>query len=307
VSLTKADIIAAIKVAAESVGLSDRGVLESLGDPAVGGGSVSWPDGSRRLRGKDWKTPGWLDTVLAGIASSVNAALSGFSYSSTAQSVVAANAGGISAEVSRGDHSHQGVHSMAKSGSAALYGDVTLSQGSGVTLTQAGQDIQIASSMPTLTTFRNTDPYSGLPGGTVSSNKIWGASFVVPGEITVSSVAILYNSGAGAGRYVDFGLYTMAGVRLFSVGPQLTTGWVQGLKSFTLAAPIAVSAGEYWWCWTGNSGLINVAGRSNGWSVSLYWGESSTSTVNGTLPANVTLTGMTYYGLLLVPYMELRS
>lgn len=37
-----------------------------------------------------------------------------------------------------------GVSSIAKSGSAALTGDVTLSEGANVTLTQAGQDIQIA-------------------------------------------------------------------------------------------------------------------------------------------------------------------
>jgi hypothetical protein len=44
-------------------------------------------------------------------------------------------------------HSHAGgggVDSIAKSGSAALTGDVTLSEGANVTLTQVGQDIEIA-------------------------------------------------------------------------------------------------------------------------------------------------------------------
>lgn len=47
---------------------------------------------------------------------------------------------------SKDDHAHVGVHSVAKSGSSALVGDVTLSQGTNVTLTQSGNDISIAAS-----------------------------------------------------------------------------------------------------------------------------------------------------------------
>lgn len=42
------------------------------------------------------------------------------------------------------DHVHKGVHSLAKSGSSALFGDVTVSEGANVTITQAGQNLQIA-------------------------------------------------------------------------------------------------------------------------------------------------------------------
>jgi len=60
-------------------------------------------------------------------------------------SVGASNAQGSSTRVARQDHAHQGVHSIAKSGSSQLVGDVTLSAGSNVTLTQTLNDIEISS------------------------------------------------------------------------------------------------------------------------------------------------------------------
>lgn len=60
------------------------------------------------------------------------------------QSVAAANAGGIGVDVARGDHAHEGVHSVSKFGDPALVGDVTLSEGANITLTQVGNDIAIA-------------------------------------------------------------------------------------------------------------------------------------------------------------------
>lgn len=60
------------------------------------------------------------------------------------QPVANASAGGIGTDVARGDHEHEGVHSVAKNGSAGLLGDVTLSEGANVTLTQVGNDIAIA-------------------------------------------------------------------------------------------------------------------------------------------------------------------
>ncbi len=61
-----------------------------------------------------------------------------------AVSVGAANGAGTSASLSRADHVHQGVHSLAASGQSQLTGDVTLAAGANVTLTQAGQAITIA-------------------------------------------------------------------------------------------------------------------------------------------------------------------
>jgi len=63
----------------------------------------------------------------------------------TPSSITTANAEGASTEFVRKDHAHQGAHSLSEAGQAQLFGDITLSEGANVTLTQAGQDIQIAS------------------------------------------------------------------------------------------------------------------------------------------------------------------
>lgn len=67
-------------------------------------------------------------------------------YGVSAQSVGSANAAGVAATVSRSDHVHQGVHSVSKSGSSQLFGDVTLTAGLNVTLNQVGNDIEISAS-----------------------------------------------------------------------------------------------------------------------------------------------------------------
>lgn len=50
---------------------------------------------------------------------------------------------GVSTEVSRADHTHPGVASLAKFGDSPLLGNVTLSSGTGINLNQVGQNIQI--------------------------------------------------------------------------------------------------------------------------------------------------------------------
>lgn len=72
----------------------------------------------------------------------------------------------------------QGVRSIAKSGSAKLTGDVTLSQGANVTLTQTGQDIAIASS-------------GGGGGGTATTVEVdLGSTPVWQGKFTITDAAI---------------------------------------------------------------------------------------------------------------------
>lgn len=61
-----------------------------------------------------------------------------------ATSVGSANVKGTSARVSHEDHAHQGVHSISKSGSADLFGDVDLVEGSDISITQVDQNITIA-------------------------------------------------------------------------------------------------------------------------------------------------------------------
>ena len=59
-------------------------------------------------------------------------------------SIASTNASGASTLlVALADHVHQGVHSLAKSGDPALFKDVTLSEGGGITLLQSGNNIQI--------------------------------------------------------------------------------------------------------------------------------------------------------------------
>jgi hypothetical protein len=86
-----------------------------------------------------------------------------FAFGSNSNDVSTANAGGASSSNSRSDHVHRGVRSLAKAGSSALFGDVTLTGGSNVTLTQTGQDISIAS---TGGSSGATIQYPGLKPGT---------------------------------------------------------------------------------------------------------------------------------------------
>lgn len=53
-------------------------------------------------------------------------------------------AGTANGTVANSDHVHQGVHSVAKNGSSALFSDVTFSPGTNIALTQTAQDISIA-------------------------------------------------------------------------------------------------------------------------------------------------------------------
>lgn len=64
--------------------------------------------------------------------------------STAAQSVSTSNTAGSATDAAKSDHTHRGVASFAKNGSTALYGDVTISAGTNITLTQSGQDISIA-------------------------------------------------------------------------------------------------------------------------------------------------------------------
>lgn len=81
---------------------------------------------------------------------------------------------------------NRGVYTLAKSGSSKLYGDITLSGGSNVTLTQSGQDISIAAASGiggTVGTTDNAIPRadgtggSTLQGSTGKINDSGGAEF----------------------------------------------------------------------------------------------------------------------------------
>jgi len=63
----------------------------------------------------------------------------------TPQDVGSSGGAGSGSTPSKSDHVHEGVHSLAKSGGSALYGDVTVSAGANITITPSGNDLQIAS------------------------------------------------------------------------------------------------------------------------------------------------------------------
>lgn len=60
------------------------------------------------------------------------------------QDVAGTEGAGDNDAYARDDHVHRGVTSVAKFGSAAIYGAVTLSEGTDVTITQSGQNITIS-------------------------------------------------------------------------------------------------------------------------------------------------------------------
>jgi len=88
--------------------------------------------------------------------------------SATPQDVGATASAGVSASASRDDHVHEGLHSIAKSGSSQIVGDATLSASGAITLTQTVNDIQIsAPATDTVTTPQDVGS-AGSPGVSTS-------------------------------------------------------------------------------------------------------------------------------------------
>lgn len=81
-----------------------------------------------------------------------------------AQSVGASNSAGSGTASSKDDHTHQGVHSVSKSGSAQLFSDVTLTGTGGTSLTQTLQNIDVSS--PALSSTAPADIASSAVTGT---------------------------------------------------------------------------------------------------------------------------------------------
>jgi hypothetical protein len=62
-------------------------------------------------------------------------------YDTTPEPVTATPSAGVSLELARGDHSHEGIHSVAASGNSAIYGDAVFQAASGAVVSQSGQNI----------------------------------------------------------------------------------------------------------------------------------------------------------------------
>lgn len=98
---------------------------------------------------------------------------------------------GTSLVFSHRDHVHRGVVSVNKSGGATLYGAVTLSEGANITLTQAGQDIAIASAAGGSLTVKEED---GAPSvANVTEIKVPNGSLT---DNTGGSVSIAFSGGS---------------------------------------------------------------------------------------------------------------
>lgn len=130
-------------------------------------------------------------TGLEWVASS-----SGVTLASTAPaSIGTANAVGAGTTAARDNHVHQGVHSFSKNGSTALFGDVTISAGSNISLTQTGQDVAIAATVTVSPTPRFT--LSGAAGQSFTC--IDGCYYVkATNSIATASISMLNSGTAGS-------------------------------------------------------------------------------------------------------------
>ena len=97
------------------------------------------------------------DNVTADVITATTTQQGKTQLATAAGSAVAATgtAGTANATVANSDHVHAGLHSIAKNGSAQILGDATLTGGTGVTLTQVGNDISIAAGSGSGTGARN--------------------------------------------------------------------------------------------------------------------------------------------------------
>jgi len=84
------------------------------------------------------------DTIVA-TANGAGADITVDSYSVTAENIASTSGAGSSSDISRGDHTHKGVFTVKKAAGADIHGTVTVSEGSGITITQVGNDLEIAS------------------------------------------------------------------------------------------------------------------------------------------------------------------
>lgn len=206
-----------------------------------------------------------------------------------ATDVTTSSAQGSGTTSARADHAHQGVHSISKSGASLLYGDVTLSPGSNVTLTQVGQDISIASTGAGITSIGTIDSQTkSANGGVIVSNTLYfqTADTSYPGLMSINN-------------------QSFAGVKTFTIAiqtPQINlTGATSGYISHYATA--VTSTYNLIWPATQASGTQFLSNDGLG---NLSWA----STASGNLIANNNSSGSVTISSgtsLFNPYLNIQS
>jgi len=117
------------------------------------------------------------DNVTADVITATTTEQGKVQLSASAPGAIAAtgSAGTANASVANADHTHEGLHSIAKLGDPALLGDVTLSSAGAITITQTGQNIEIATN--------GAVGYQETPAGTANGvNTTFGPLSFVPSD-----------------------------------------------------------------------------------------------------------------------------
>jgi hypothetical protein len=89
--------------------------------------------------------------------------------SSPAQDVSTASTVGTGTTSARADHTHRGVFSVHKTGSSQIFGEITLTQTGGVTITQSSNDISIAAPALSSTAPADIGSSASIGSGTTSA------------------------------------------------------------------------------------------------------------------------------------------
>jgi hypothetical protein len=120
----------------------------------------------------------------------------------SATNVTTTSTAGVATTAARADHTHQGIRSIYKSGSAPLFGDVTLTQGSNISLTQNGNEIEISSSGGGSLALTDSHIFVGDPSNLA-------ADVAMSGDITITSSGV---TTIGANKVTDLMLRQSSGL-----------------------------------------------------------------------------------------------
>lgn len=150
--------------------------------------------------------------------------------------------------------SRRDVKSVAKDGSAGIKGDVTLSEGTGVTLTQTGQDIEIAASAGTgivesVVAGNNIDVDATDPANPIVAVETLTLSDI--SDVTATATEVNYTDGVTSSIQTQLdtkaadsavvkltGNQTIAGVKTFSSNPVFADDITVGTPSTTVGTII---------------------------------------------------------------------